>query len=399
MSLSIATNIASLTAYHDLSRMDGAMTTSLQRLSSGYRINRAADDASGLAISEGLRSQIRGMTQAARNTQDGISVVRTADGALGATTEILQRMRDLSLQAANAGALTGGETAGIQREIDQLRAEVSQIADTTTWNGTKLLDGTYRGTFQVGADVGQTLTVIIGGAGAGMDVAGLGLSAVDVTSAGGVTVPSTVTDAVSADQGTPASGKVTLAGDYVSAGTYPAAFAGLEGTISYDGKSFDLGSVDYTGAVTATDYIDKLNVAALPVLGTSHTPFTGSAGGLLFTGDTPGAGSTAADAVRLTPAYTGRSGTTAAITSIDAAIERISSIRADLGAVENSFEHTVDRLDVAIANTSASDGRVRDTDMAQEMVNFTRIQTLTEAGTAMLAHATGAPQTILKLLG
>src|SRR5947209_11985258 len=153
--LSVNTNIAAMNAYRNLSGTQDAMSKSLERLSSGYRINRAADDAAGLAISEGLRSQIGGLTQAVRNTQDGTSVVQTAEGALNESTSILQRMRDLSVQAANTGSLSTTATSSIQKEIVQLKQELDRIAKTTNFNGTNLLDGTYNTVFQVGANAGQ----------------------------------------------------------------------------------------------------------------------------------------------------------------------------------------------------------------------------------------------------
>src|SRR5689334_14993368 len=169
MGLSVNTNIAAMNAYRNLSATNDSMSQSLQRLSSGYRINSAADDAAGLAISEGLQSQVGGLTQAVRNTQDATSVVQTAEGALNETTSILQRMRDLSVQASNSGSLNSTATASIQKEIVQLKQEIDRIAGTTTFNGTKLLDGNFSKAFQVGANAGQTITVAVGSAGKGMD--------------------------------------------------------------------------------------------------------------------------------------------------------------------------------------------------------------------------------------
>ena len=397
MSLSVKTNLAALSATHSLARTSAAMDTSLERLSSGYRISRASDNAAGLGISEGLRSQISGMTQAVRNAQDGMSVSQTADGTLGQSADILRRMRDLAVHGANDGVLDASAKTDIQKEMAQLKAELDHIADTTNFNGTKLLDGSYLGTFQVGANVGETLTLVIGQAGRGMDSAGLGVSTADVT--GSVTIPATVTPAVSDDSGTPTAGTLKLAGDYATAGTYASTFRGLAGTVTYNGKTFDLSSVDYSGAVTATDYLTALNNAAAATLGSSPAAFTGSATGLTFTGDIPASGSTDADAERLTATYTGESGASAAIPMIDRAIQRIATTRADLGATQQRLQHTVNRLNVAIVNTTASDSRIRDTDMAGEMANFSRLQVLTQAGTAMLAQANQTPQSILKLLG
>jgi flagellin-like hook-associated protein FlgL len=396
MGISLTTNVAAFGAQRALARNDSANVKSLARLSSGYRINSAADDASGLAISEGLRARMRGMSFAVRNAQDGVSVVQTADGALGGTADILHRMRDLAVQGANDGALGTHGKAAIQSELNQLKAQLGSVFSTAQWNGTNLLDGTYSRQFQVGSDVGETISVVIGMPGGGLDAAGLGVATVDVT--GGVTMSTTVTPAVSAAQGTPAPGRMNLAGDFVTPGVYQASFAGLAGTVSYNGRSFDLGSVDYTGAVTATEYLGKLDAAARPALGTGVIPFSGSATALMFGGDTPGASSTAADAASLTPSYTGQSGASAAISLIDKAIDGVSSLRAYLGGVQNRLEHTISRLDVAIENTTASESRIRDTDMAIEMSTYSRGQILVQAGTSMLAQATQAPQALLKLL-
>src|SRR5687768_2104991 len=184
MGLRVNTNIAALNAYRNLSVTDGAMSKSLEKLSSGFRINRAADDAAGLAISEGLRSQIGGLKVAVRNTQDGISVVQTAEGALTETHSILQRMRDLSVQASNTGGLNTDAKGNIQSEIVQLKSELDRIANTTTFNGKKLLDGSFNATFQVGANAGETIGINIGTA---MGSTGLGVSGVDVTAAGAYT--------------------------------------------------------------------------------------------------------------------------------------------------------------------------------------------------------------------
>ncbi len=396
MGLSVVTNVPALVGHRTLTWASDTMTRSLERLSSGNRINRAADDAAGLAISQNLRAQVTGMSQAIRNTQDGISVVRTADGALDTATAVLHRMRDLSVQAANDGGLTASAKEAVQAEMAQLKAELTRIGTTTSFNGRALLDGSYQGTFQIGANSGETLTVLIGSPGLGFDTAGLGLASVDVT--GVTTLASTVTPAISDDVGVPTAGQVVLAGDYTTGGVYPTSFAGLAGSITYDGKTFDLGSVDYTGAVTATDYIDRLNLAAQPFFGTAHTPFTGSAGGLTFTGTTPAVGSTAPQAVALTPTYAGQSGASKAIPLIDDAVAQISSLRAYLGAIENRFEHAIAGLNTTMENTMTSVSRISDTDMAWEMAAFSKNQILSQAGTAMLSQAVRAPQNILTLL-
>src|SRR5918912_1316455 len=160
--LTVNNNIAATNAYRNLSVTDSSMSKSLEKLSSGFRINRAADDAAGLSISEGLRSQTGGLKVAVRNTQDGISVVQTAEGALTETTSILQRMRDLSVQAANDGGLNADAKGNIQKEIDQLVQELDRIATTTKFNGKALLDGSFTAKFQVGANANENITVSVG---------------------------------------------------------------------------------------------------------------------------------------------------------------------------------------------------------------------------------------------
>ncbi|WP_269186196.1 flagellin N-terminal helical domain-containing protein [Modestobacter sp. VKM Ac-2983] len=419
--MSVNNNIAAMNSYRNLSVTDSQMSKSLEKLSSGFRINRAADDAAGLAISEGLRSQIGGFKVAVRNTQDGVSVVQTAEGALTETHKILQRMRDLSVQASNEGSLNGDAKKNIQSEIGQLKSELDRIAGTTTFNGKKLLDGNYATTFQVGANAGETISVNIATA---MGSAGLGVSGVDVagkgaytngaTAAAGVVVTTAATDTTAATLGLSATGTNVFAGGT----THQAAYGSLEGTISFGGKTLDLASVDYSNAdgdgdaaTVGTDaqHLAVLNKAAASAFGLADgaAPFGHAGAVLTFTTPANVAGYTdagalstsAGDIAKATPTFAAASGATSAIGDIDSAIKSVSTTRADLGAIQNRFEHTINNLNVAVENLSASESRIRDTDMAQEMTNFTRTQILTQAGTAMLAQANQAPQGILKLLG
>ena len=397
------------------------MSKSLEKLSSGFRINRAADDAAGLAISEGLRSQIGGLKVAVRNTQDGISVVQTAEGALTETHSILQRMRDLAVQASNTGGLNDDAKGNIQSEVVQLKAELDRIANTTTFNGKKLLDGSFTANFQVGANAGETIGVNIATA---MGSSGLGVGGVDVTGNGRYTnqaaAASGAVVTTTAASGTNASLAISSASADVFAGgtTHAAAFKALEGTISFGGKSLDLSSVDYGNAdldnnatTTGTDvqHLAVLNKAAQAAFGLATTvnPFSAAGGVLTFAppintaGYTDAAGSidgTAASIAKATPTFAAASGATSAITALDTAIKTVSTTRADLGAIQNRFDHTINNLNVAVENLTASESRIRDADMAQEMVQFTRNQILSQAGTAMLAQANQASQGVLSLL-
>ena len=289
MGLSINQNIAAVNSYRNLANTQNDLSKSLEKLSSGFRINRAADDAAGLAISEGLRSQVGGLKVAARNAQDGISVVQTAEGALTETHAILQRLRDLAVQGANDSNNTEAR-ANITTEATSLVAELGRIAQSTNFNGTTLLDGTKTGAaalnFQVGAD-GNTNSAIT----------------VDLASA-------------------------------------------------------NVAAVSTTLAVTS----DASNTAAAGFDVSTHAAAQNS------------------------------------IQAVNAQIESVSTARAELGAYQNRFEHTIKNINVAVENLSASESRIRDTDMAQEMVQFTRAQILSQAGTAMLAQANQIPQGVLSLL-
>jgi flagellin len=268
MSLRVNTNVAAMNAYRNLTVTEGQMGKSLEKLSSGFRINRAADDAAGLVNSESLRSQVGGLKVASRNAQDGISVAQTAEGALNEVHSILQRMRDLAVQKANAGGNSSTANTAIDSEYAALASEVGRIGTSTEFNGNKLLDGSYtaaKGTFQVGANAGDSVTL-------------------------------------------------------------------------------DLSTVDLTAISTAL-------------------------------------GATASS-----------------IATVDTQIGAVSTGRGTLGAFQNRLEHTVANLGVAVENLSASESRIRDTDMAQEMTSFTRNQIMNQAGTAMLAQANQASQGVLSLL-
>ena len=392
MGLVVNTNIAALNSYRNLSVTDGQMNKSLEKLSSGFRINRAADDAAGLAISEGLRSQIGGLKVAVRNTQDGISVVQTAEGALTETHSILQRMRDLSVQAANSGGLNDDAKGNIQSEIGQLKSELDRIAQTTTFNGKKLLDGSFNASFQVGANAGETIAVNVSSS---MGVQGLGVEGVDVTAAtgAGASTGATTTAAAASTASAATVDEVTTGVAYTAA-----EFESVNGTISYNGKSLDLGSVSYATTDTAADKLTKLQAAADATFGTSAVDVTSTTAGLVFTGEDPGAAPSPQDLADKTVSFTGASGASLAIGAIDDAIKKVSTTRADLGAIQNRFDHTINNLNVAVENLTASESRIRDADMAKEMVQFTRNQILSQAGTAMLAQANQASQGVLSLL-
>jgi flagellin len=382
MGLRVNNNIAALNAYRNLSVTDGQMSKSLEKLSSGFRINRAADDAAGLAISEGLRSQIGGLKVAVRNTQDGISVVQTAEGALTETTSILQRMRDLSVQAANDGGLNPDAKSNIQKEMTQLKSELTRISDTTKFNGSKLLDGNFAAKFQVGANSGESIDVAVGTA---MSAAGLGVDTVDVTTGG----PQWTFDPHAVDYADTTAGGPTITVDVKSSGARTLDLTGWDVAGTADAASKNQ-------AILQTAFDKELGSSGFSVKVGNYGEITasGPTGAVTADLDIAGAGVTGTATFNATAA----SGASAGIDAIDLAIKTVSSTRADLGAIQNRFDHTINNLNVAVENLTASESRIRDADMAQEMVGFTRNQILTQAGTAMLAQANQASQGVLQLL-
>ncbi|MGA8257259.1 MAG: flagellin [Nocardioides sp.] len=373
MGLRINTNSDAFNSYRNLSVTQGQMSKSLEKLSSGFRINRAADDAAGLAISEGLRSQVGGLKVAVRNAQDGISVVQTAEGALTEVHSILQRMRDLAVQAGNDTNSTDARSA-ISSEATQLRSELSRIAGSTNFNGTKLLDGSANTLeFQVGAGASSADNVI----GFNFDTADVSAVATALTSGGGTSFASVTPTLVTGAQNFASAGGASATVTLGAAGTYD----------------------------TVQDVADALNSSTgfssafrAEVNDDNDLVVTANDNSAVTTGAAPGTGLAAGVAVTGGISFATASSSRSAITAIDTQIKNISTARANLGAVQNRFEHTINNLNVAVENLSASESRIRDTDMASEMMNFTRSQILSQAGTAMLAQANSAPQSVLSLL-
>lgn len=403
MGLSINQNIAAVNSYRNLSNTQNDLSKSLEKLSSGFRINRAADDAAGLAISEGLRSQVGGLKVAARNAQDGISVVQTAEGALTETHAILQRVRDLAVQGAN-DSNNDKARANIKTESDQLVSELDRIGKSTNFNGTNLLDGTA-GTlkFQVGAgaDANSQITVDLSGANIKAIATALGSGATGTTA-------TTITGAAAptaANMAAAAGAAMTFTSTKADGSTASVTTAALT---QADGTAYDTTntSVDEFAAALKRDAQFSSNFDV-----TVERDANGAGIGIALTAKDGGVVSTATASVATafgtaTPGATAQSGVNYSsaqkaqdsIKLIDAQIEKVSTARAGLGAVQNRFEHTIKNINVSVENLSASESRIRDTDMASEMVSFTRAQILSQAGTSMLAQANQIPQGVLSLL-
>jgi flagellin len=373
MGLSINQNIAALNSYRNLSNTQNDLSKSLEKLSSGFRINRAADDAAGLAISEGLRSQVGGLKVAARNAQDGISVVQTAEGALTEVHAILQRMRDLAVQAAN-DSNNADARANIATEVTSLQSELTRIADSTNFNGTKLLDGSTASLkFQVGADGDLNSQITV-------NLSNIKAVAQNLGNAGAsfaIDTPTAVTGAMAFTNGT-TDVSVTLG----AAGTYK--------TVADVADALNK-NADFANTFSASVNADNQLVV------TSKTGGTVT-GGTAAAAAAPGTGVAAGVAITGGLSFASAGDAQAAINLIDTQIGTVSTARANLGAYQNRFEHTIKNINVAVENLSASESRIRDTDMANEMVSFTRAQILSQAGTAMLAQANQIPQGVLSLL-
>ena len=366
---------------------------SMERLSSGMRINRAADDAAGLAISEKMRGQIRGLKQATRNAQDGISLIQTAEGSLNETHAILQRMRELADQAAN-GTNTESDRLDIQKEIDQLTNEIDRIANTTEFNTQKLLNGDK----------------------AGLRDASDGVVKSQVNSAADVTVTLAEADAVKLEEtgtiiitrtskGDPTGDGFKLSDDFTigNPADITADLADDAGKISLKGSIdltlANLGDMQVGDSITisikaADEGNDDITTALILQVGANS-------GQSIVTGIED----MRASALGLRPEdnealkVDSYENATAALTTIDNAIETVSGERSKLGAIQNRLEHTIANLGTSAENLQAAESRIRDLDMAEEIMAFTKNNILQQAATAMLAQANMAPQSVLQLLG
>ncbi|API89641.1 flagellin [Marinilactibacillus sp. 15R] len=329
----INTNTAAMNTYSRLTAANGAKSSSLAKLSSGLRINKAGDDAAGLSISEKMKNQVSGLSQATRNAQDGISLIQTAEGALNESHSILNRMRDLTVQAKN-DTNTNEDRQAIQKEMDSLTEEIDRIAGQTQFNTKTLLNGDFEdGTatlkFQIGSNSGQDIELNIGN----MSAEGLGLE--DASNVSNLKL------SVSEDDLATQASDLQDAKDALATNTDDTQTATLEGAVETAQTAYD------NALKSATDALDF-------------------------------------DAV---------------VDTIDSAIKNVSTERANLGATQNRLDHTINNLTTTKENLSEANSRIRDVDMAQEMMEFTKSNILSQASTAMLAQANQMPQGVLQLLG
>ncbi|HBN53523.1 MAG TPA: flagellin [Stenotrophomonas sp.] len=390
----INTNIMSLNAQRNLNTSGTSLATSIQRLSSGLRINSAKDDAAGLAISERFTTQIRGLDVATRNANDGISLAQTAEGAMVEISSNLQRIRELAVQSANA-TNSGNDREALNAEVQQLLGEIDRVANQTSFNGTKLLDGSFTGAlFQVGADAGQTI-----GVNSIVD------ANIDMLGKAGFAATQTSTNAV-------ASGIATAAGNLSGLSINGKAIAAVKVAIGDTGADVQKKlasaineSMDQTGVYASIDSTGKLQLESVKAGQDFSISGTLSAVAGITTDVSGIANATVAANVTATGSrflkdldISDFTGAQRALEIVDKALTAVSGSRAEMGAIQNRFTSTIANLSTTSENLSASRSRIRDADYAKETAELTRTQILQQAGTAMLAQANQVPQNVLNLL-
>ncbi|MDH2039218.1 flagellin [Stenotrophomonas maltophilia] len=385
------TNTMSLNAQRNLSTSGSSLATTIQRLSSGSRINSAKDDAAGLAISERFGTQIRGTDVAIRNANDGISLAQVAEGSLTEIGNNLQRVRELSVQASNA-TNSASDRKALQAEVTQLVSEIDRVAKQSDFNGTKLLDGTFSSQlFQVGANAGQAIAIdktIDAKAGSlGTSTFATGATAALAASTDGARFSGTVmgvdigTVEVKAGATTADASKAVATAINAKIGE-----AGIYAEANADG-TLKLSSVKEGKAVAAAD----IALMRSDYDATAKTWGTAAAAGAYTAGTDTSANVQKLDVSTVL-------GAQQALEVVDKALGAINSTRADLGAIQNRFTSVVANLQTSSENLSASRSRIKDTDFAKETAELTRTQILQQAGTAMLAQANQVPQGVLSLL-
>ena len=385
-------NLQAMNANRQLGVTMSGQQKSTEKLSSGYRVNRAADDAAGLAISEKMRKQIRGLDQASTNANDGVSAVQTAEGALNEVHDMLQRMNELAVQAAN-GTNSASDREAIQNEIDQLTTEIDRVAETTKFNETYLLKGDGTGdTHSV------MLTAKDGGYGKiqmkySTNATTVKLRLVDLSTGSKVIIGGKQFQIVSANEVNVKEGKVTKASAYnmIKKEVSIANQIGATQNAQIDGDGVSL-TITRAKTIVKNDLTFALHVGA-------DADENNKIGLRIKAMDTAGLG---IKDLKVTPGANNDDFGTAATYAIDAigdALKIVSDQRAELGAIQNRLEHTIANLDNVVENTTAAESRIRDTDMASEMVTYSKNQILAQAGQSMLAQANQSTQGVLSLLG
>lgn len=369
-------NIAALNANRMLSNNNNAVSKNLEKLSSGYKINRAGDDAAGLAISEKMRGQIRGLDQASNNASDGISLVQTAEGSLNETASILQRMKELATQSSNGTYQNDVDRTNIQKEVDSLTKEIDRISTSTNFNKINLLDGSQSKTNTISSS-GTTLaldktnpaatTVTLATAVAG-DTLTVGNKTFEIVADNKTAPTGSGNIAVvkgSDDKGTAAALAAAMSANGITATTDTAT-----AKVTFDASNVGKGITFQIGANNTPDQQVSLNIEDMSSKGLGLDKIS----------------------------VKDQTSAAAAIDKIDNAINTVSGTRADLGALQNRLEHTVTNLGTTSENLTSAESRIRDVDMAKEMMEMTKNNVLAQAAQSMLAQANTQPQNVLKLL-
>ncbi|HAS63068.1 MAG TPA: flagellin [Vibrio sp.] len=377
MAVNVNTNVSAMTAQRYLNQATSSQQTSMERLSSGSKINSAKDDAAGLQISNRLNVQSRGLDVAVRNANDGISIAQTAEGAMNETTNILQRMRDLSLQSSN-GSNSKSERVAIQEEVTALNDELNRIAETTSFGGNKLLNGTFTTkSMQIGADNGEAVMLTLNDMRS--DNAGMGGTSYIATKA---KEPSWTVDS--------AANALDITLTDVDGTAQTINIVAKEGDDIEELATYINGQTDMVKA--SVDEEGKLQVYADNNKVDGAVTFAGSLAGEL----TMGAGvAKTVDNIDVTTV----GGSQESVAVIDSALKYVDSHRAELGAFQNRFEHAINNLDNINENVNASKSRIKDTDFAKETTALTKSQILSQASSSILAQAKQAPNSALSLLG
>ena len=388
MALYVNTNVSAIDAANNLNTTERSLEKSTQQLSSGLRINSAADDAAGLTISQSLQGQINGVDQANRNTQDGISLVQTAAGALTQVQQMLQRIRELAVQYDN-GTLNSTDQTAIQTEVNQLISEIQQIGTTAQFNGISVLNGTANVTFQVGANDGETISM------ATISLGSL-ISTITGGSGGGGGGPSLPWQLVGPSgeivQGT---GIETVAQMTSGGGGMYQYWTGAAFPDNSDIEVFPTSSTQDASSYANTHLNSNWGVSVDITPAQWEVDMNNTS---LIPGGNPGWVLEAATASPGGGGSTFALGSSSTLSAIDAAITAVSGAASTLGAVQNRLQYTMANLSTTAENLTAANSRITDVDMASAMTSFTSEQVLQQAGTAMLTQAQKLPDAVLSLL-
>ena len=384
-------NLMAMNAHRQLGVNTSAQAKSLEKLSSGFRVNRAGDDAAGLAISEKMRGQIRGLNQASRNAQDTISLIQTAEGALNETHSILQRMRELSVQSVN-DTNTDADRTELQAEVTQLTAEIDRIANTTEFNTKKLLDGSAKGiadevagTMKINYNTSATIVTSLTAANV---VSGALVNKSYTIVKTSESAAFTVADFKIYGQDGAVSTDITISAAVISMGANIVATAD---SVALTTGTFSQMAVGDSMTIT----FGKFEAAGTDVDDAIMTQIGANAGQSAYVSvRSMKASDIGADAIDISTKY----GAVNAIETANQALTKVSTQRSSLGANQNRLEYTIRNVDAAAENLQSSESRIRDVDMAKEMMHYTKSNILNQAAQAMLAQANQAPQGVLQLL-